>query len=163
MLHRNRTARADESGYPPIADIRADIRDRQRSAPKATSAMSHKGQSATWRHRLATSGLAPISDIGRGRQHVRKVPEPDVQPASRVTVRRLHLLAWLQGATVESRRLAPPSAIPADSVRLVAGAFPGLGSGVKPNDVPARIYLLHLRALNLLRLGPYIRATSRKR
>ena len=25
MLHRNRTARADESGYPPIADIRADI------------------------------------------------------------------------------------------------------------------------------------------
>src|SRR6202030_1848492 len=43
--------------------------------------MTASGQSATWRHRFATSGLTPISDIGGGRQHVRKVPEGDIAPA----------------------------------------------------------------------------------
>jgi hypothetical protein len=40
--------------------------------------MSEKSQSATWRHGLATSGLAAIPDIGRGRQHVREVPLAEV-------------------------------------------------------------------------------------
>jgi hypothetical protein len=43
------------------------------------------GQSATWRHRLATSDPAPIPDSGRGRQHVRKVLIPEVAGPHSIT------------------------------------------------------------------------------
>jgi hypothetical protein len=44
--------------------------------------MADLGQNATWRHGLATSEFRGISDIGRGRQHVRKVPQPDITPVA---------------------------------------------------------------------------------
>jgi len=41
------------------------------------------GQSATWQHRLATSGQGPIADIGRGRRHDRDVPIPEAAGVTR--------------------------------------------------------------------------------
>jgi hypothetical protein len=45
---------------------------------RSAQPMSLMGQSATWRHRLATSDLAQISDIGRGPLNVRLVPIGDI-------------------------------------------------------------------------------------
>jgi hypothetical protein len=70
-------------------------RDRKVIRADRQPIMSVPGQSATWRRRLATSDLAPISDIGRGRQHVRKVPKPAIRLSRRVcsvhcALRKIH-------------------------------------------------------------------------